>query len=162
MAHHFDYRRKARQFAMQFLFQNDYDECFSEERLELFWSNLSEFEVNLPSGRKFEKAKEMANKFITKFNDNKKDVDKKIEQFAKNWRLERMGVVDRNLLRLATTEMLFFDEIPPVVSINEAVELAKAYASESSASFINGILNSIKNTLERSARVAIKKKNEQI
>jgi N utilization substance protein B len=69
-----------------------------------------------------------------------------------------MAIVDRNIMRIATYEMLFCPDIPPVVSINEAVEIAKSFGGEESGSFINGILNGIKDSLARPAREAMKVK----
>ncbi|HOK04777.1 MAG TPA: transcription antitermination factor NusB [Victivallales bacterium] len=157
----FDYRRKARQLAIQFFFQYDYSEGNFEEDLLIFWENIRNFEPDLPHGKKFEKIKNLSDKFINTYIQNKKMVDEKIQSFAKNWRLERMAVVDRNIMRLAVSEMLFIDEIPPVVSINEALELSKKYGSETSPVFINGILNSVKNTLNRPPREPLKKEKEK-
>jgi len=148
-----DFRRKGREFAMQFLFQADHDDEHrnSAADMALFWSQFDELCPH-PQGRRIEKARAFAERIILKAVENKPMIDAKIEQFAKNWRLERMGCVDRNVMRIAVTEMLFFDDIPPVVSINEAVETAKLFGSESSGSFVNGILNSVKDSLDRPAR----------
>ncbi len=75
---------------------------------------------------------------------NLEAIDKDISQYATNWKLERMAVVDRNILRLSAYELLFREEIPPKVSINEAVELAKKYSEPKSAKFVNGVLDKIK------------------
>src|SRR5687767_12095210 len=83
----------------------------------------------------------------------KKKIDAKIQQHAKNWDLGRMAVVDRNILRLAVYEMLHRTDIPPVVSINEAVDIAKRFSTDESGRFVNGILDKIKGDLMRPARV---------
>jgi N utilization substance protein B len=70
-------------------------------------------------------------------------IDKLIQEHADNWRLERMPLVDRNILRIAIYEMLYEDDIPCSVSINEAIELAKVYGSSDSSKFINGVLGNI-------------------
>jgi transcription antitermination protein NusB len=75
-----------------------------------------------------------------------------LPKHAENWGIERMGAVDRNAMRIAVFEMLFRDDIPPVVSINEAVDLAKAYSSVESGKFVNGILDRIRQDLDRPAR----------
>jgi len=75
--------------------------------------------------------------------DNKSRIDQLIEQFSNNWKINRMGCVDRNILRIATYELLYCLDIPPKVSINEAVDIGKLYGTEESGSFINGILDSI-------------------
>ncbi|MFT5170203.1 MAG: transcription antitermination factor NusB, partial [Candidatus Omnitrophota bacterium] len=74
---------------------------------------------------------------------NKKEIDDIIRKYAANWQLERMAVIDRNILRLGTFEIMFADEIPPKVTINEAVELAKKYGDSESGKFVNGILDKI-------------------
>ncbi len=75
--------------------------------------------------------------------DNKSQIDKLIEQFSSNWKISRMGCVDRNILRIAAYEILYCHDIPPKVSINEAVDIGKLYGTEESGSFINGILDGI-------------------
>ena len=85
--------------------------------------------------------------------ENRKVLDKLISQSSKNWRLERMSYVDRNILRVGTFEMLFMNDIPPKVSIDEAVELGKKYGTEESGAFINGILDNIYNQLKREGTV---------
>ena len=79
--------------------------------------------------------------------EKRKDLDGLISQASKNWRLERMSRLDRCILRLATLEILSMDDIPPKASIDEAVEMGKKYGGEDSGSFINGVLDSIYNTL---------------
>jgi N utilization substance protein B len=81
------------------------------------------------------------------------DLDAHIKKYAINWELHRMAVVDRNVLRLAIYEMLFRDDIPPVVSINEAVDIAKKFSTEDSGKFVNGILDKVKSDLMRPARI---------
>ena len=81
------------------------------------------------------------------------DIDPLIAKYADNWEIARMGTVDRNAMRIAAFEMLYRDDIPPVVSINEAVELAKAYSSIESGKFVNGILDRIRGELMRPSRI---------
>ncbi len=78
--------------------------------------------------------------------ENILEIDKIISEFAPSWPISQMAVVDRNLLRMAIYEMSMWDEIPPKVAINEAVELAKAFGSESSPKFVNGVLGSVMET----------------
>ena len=80
-------------------------------------------------------------------------IDDAIRQHVKNWELHRIAAVDRNVLRLAIFEMLHRDDIPPVVSINEAVDIAKRFSTEDSGKFVNGILDQIKGELLRPARI---------
>ncbi len=88
--------------------------------------------------------KDFANLLIKGVIENLEKIDNEISKFAKNWQLKRMAIVDRNILRLASYELLFLKDIPPKVSINEAVELAKRYSGQDSGKFVNGILDKIK------------------
>ncbi len=81
-------------------------------------------------------------------------VDEKISKYTEHWELSRIAAVDRNILRLAIFEMLCREDIPPVVSINEAVEIAKKFSTRESGAFVNGILDKIKFDLPRPARTA--------
>ena len=87
--------------------------------------------------------------------ENQDEIDERIKRHARNWDLHRMAVVDRNVLRLAIFEMLHRDDIPPVVSINEAVDIAKKFSTEDSGKFVNGILDKVKSELMRPARGVI-------
>ncbi len=85
--------------------------------------------------------------------EHRPDLDQRIQEHAQNWDLRRMAVVDRNVLRLAIYEMLYREDIPPIVSINEAVDMAKKFSTQDSGKFVNGILDKIKGELSRPARV---------
>lgn len=76
--------------------------------------------------------------------ENRATIDQKIEAVARNWELKRMAVVDRNILRLATFELLYRKDVPPLVAINEAIELAKKFSTKNSGPFVNGILDNIR------------------
>ena len=81
------------------------------------------------------------------------EADSHIKKYAQNWDLHRIAAVDRNILRLAIYEMLHRDDIPPVVSINEAVDVAKKFSTQDSGKFVNGILDKVKGELMRPARI---------
>jgi transcription antitermination protein NusB len=81
--------------------------------------------------------------------DHGPEIDRVIEGHSENWRLERMPAVDRNILRIAAFELLYCEEIPPKVAVNEAVELGKRFGTEESGSFINGILDKIMSSVSR-------------
>jgi len=85
--------------------------------------------------------------------EKKETLDHLITTSSKNWRLERMSHVDRNILRLAVFEMLYMKEVPPKVSMDEAVELGKEYGTEESGAFINGVLDNIYNQLEKEGKI---------
>ena len=127
-------RRKAREYALQLLFQNDFAaEKPASNFPEEFWPNKDE------------------NKDIRKFTDeivqgtinNLENIDRAIQGTADHWKVDRMAAVDRNILRFAVYEILYRDDIPTAVTINEALEIAKKYSSLESASFINGLLDKI-------------------
>ncbi|MCX7007500.1 MAG: transcription antitermination factor NusB, partial [Kiritimatiellaeota bacterium] len=86
------------------------------------------------------------------------EIDERLRKYAANWSLERMGAVDRNIMRVALFEMMFCKDIPPVVSINEAVDLAKELSGRESGKFVNGILDRARQDVDRPARVSAKKK----
>lgn len=126
------YRRKAREYALQMLYQHDVSHDF-EHLLDGFWSSK-----DVP-----ENVKEFTNNIVEGVIKNLSLIDGKINQSASNWSIDRMAVVDRNILRMATYELLFINDIPVKVTINEAIEIAKRYGGEDSSSFVNGILDRI-------------------
>jgi N utilization substance protein B len=88
------------------------------------------------------------------------EIDDRIRRYSENFDFNRIAAVDRNILRLAIYEMLFRDDIPPVVSINEAIELAKTFGGTESGRFVNGILDRVRKELTRPAREPVKKAME--
>jgi transcription antitermination protein NusB len=94
-----------------------------------------------------------AEQLVLRTIDNADEVDRLIEQHTKNWELDRIAVVDRLLLRMATVEMLRFEDIPPKVSINEAIEMAKKFSTPRSGQFINGILDAVLKDLKSEGRI---------
>jgi N utilization substance protein B len=127
-------RRRARELAMQALFCMDMTQDASEEMLERFCRNFA------PP----EKVRPFFIQLVSGVVEAQALMDKLIERFSKNWKLNRMSCVDRNILRVAVYEILFCGDIPPKVTINEAVEIGKKYGTEESGGFINGILDSIR------------------
>ncbi len=133
-------RRKAREAALQFLFQDD----FTKDR-ELSLENIEErFEMFCQLYQINKKAKSYTLQLLQQTIANRPQIDDYIRKCAQNWRLERISVADRNLLRIAVSEMVLSDDVPPQVAINEAVEIAKRYGSDESPSFVNGILDAVK------------------
>ena len=130
-------RTLARDLALKFLYQIDITRDAESGELEFFWQNQEEVESSV---------REFAETLIKGVAGKLDEIDKKISQFADNWELKRMAVVDRNILRLATFELLYLSDIPPKVTINEAVELAKRYGDVNSGRFINGIVDKIHKT----------------
>lgn len=134
-------RRQAREIALQVLFYMDIRNDFRPEVLLNFCNNFL-FE---------DTPREFFTNLVTGIIQNKALLDEKIVGVSKNWRLERMSLVDRNAMRIAVYEMMFCDDIPPVVSINEAIEIVKKFGSDDSGAFINGILNTIWKDLDANA-----------
>lgn len=138
-------RRLARELAVQFLYQFDLAGGSLEEALPLFWQTQPEVG---DTGRKF--TEELVHGVI----ERRAVIDESIVKYTENWDLPRIAAVDRNILRLAMYEMLYRDDIPPVVSINEAVDIAKKFSTRESGSFVNGILDRLKADLTRPSRTA--------
>src|SRR5262249_23987815 len=126
-------RRKARECALQILYQIDMSGASSDDAMRAFWQNfehpadVAEFATNLVNG-------------VTA---HLGPIDQLIHDSSRNWKLDRMARVDRNILRIAVFELIHRPEIPKKVTLNEAIEIAKRFGSEDSSAFINGILDHI-------------------
>jgi len=137
-------RREGREAAVQFLYQRDLNSGANSETVEDFWElrpatkKVREFGMNIAQG----------------VLEHQADIDGRIRNAASNYDLHRIAAVDRNILRIAIYEMLFCPEVPPVVSINEAIEIAKRFGSDESGRFVNGVLDRIRGELSRPARAA--------
>lgn len=137
-------RRKAREDALQILFQLDLNDTVSPA------SALAHFEkLYNPDGVALD---EFTRALVVGVMENLPAVDAAITKTAENWRMGRMPAVDRNILRLGVFELEFRDDIPATVSINEMVELAKQFGSESTPAFVNGILDKVKGALQRPSK----------
>jgi N utilization substance protein B len=132
-------RRKSREFALQVLYQL---EITKQDALQAIDQSIDNFS---PA----EKADEFAKRIVMGVREHRQELDRLIEERSENWRLDRMTTIDRNILRIALFELLYCSEIPPKVTINEAIDLGKRYGSEESGSFINGILDRIQNEVIR-------------
>ena len=130
-------RTKSREFALQVLYQMDITHDVCSSALDSFWQSHADEEI-------LEELKDFTAELVQGVTENLKLIDQKISQYATNWQLERMAVVDRNILRMSCFELLFRQDIPPKVSINEAVELAKKYSDPEAGKFVNAILDKIK------------------
>jgi transcription antitermination protein NusB len=161
-------RREARERAVQFLFQHDLNPPDNlSAALEQFWETqraaaIAEEKatatwgvpVQLPPPTAEEAAVRLfADPLITGALEHRDEADTVIKKHTKNWELHRIAAVDRNILRLAIFEMLHRVDIPPIVSINEAVDIAKKFSTQDSGKFVNGILDKVKGELMRPARV---------
>ncbi len=131
-------RRKSRELALQFLFGHD---CQSRScSPEALQAELDEFCNSFDAGQK---SLPYALELIQGICKNLEQLDTLISSSSHNWRVERMALVDRNILRIATYEMLHVEDAPATVAINEALEIAKRYAEPDSSGFINGILDAL-------------------
>ena len=137
-------RRQAREWVVQFLFQTEFNPEELDQALEDFWND--EEKAPLDRDRKY------VNEVIRGVIEQQLKIDRTIKRYTDNWDVDRLGVLDRTVLRVAVYEMLFRDDVPPVVSINEAIEIAKAYSGQKSARFVNGVLDRIQKELDRPAR----------
>ncbi|MEQ1501697.1 MAG: transcription antitermination factor NusB [Myxococcota bacterium] len=142
-------RRRAREFALQALFQADLREITVSAALNDLWSGMMDGE-GLDDGRPPESEEvEFAQRLARGVDERRTEIDALIEDSSTNWRLVRMPIVDRNVLRIAAFELLGCPDIPATVSINEAIELAKRYGSGDSRAFVNGIVDRIARQLGR-------------
>ena len=134
-------RRKAREVALQLLYKSEFNPGPVEEALSHFWRE----------GELDERAKAFACELVNGVIEHLKEIDRWISASSENWRLDRMAVVDRNIMRLAVYEFMFTPETPKKVVINEAIEVAKRFSAGDSTQFINGVLDNIRKRVETKA-----------
>ncbi len=127
-------RRKSREFALQALYSRD----IAGESMQKI---ITDIRAENPAAS--EEVFQFMEKLVSSVAANEQVIDEKIKRQCKNWDLERVAIIDKNILRLAIAELTCFDDIPPKVSIDEAIELAKTFSTEKSGIFINGILDPI-------------------
>lgn len=133
-------RRKSRELALQMLFQADMGRQPAEEVQRTFWAERASVEGETRS---------FADQLFSVARERAAEIDALIEQHAEHWRMERMAVVDRNLLRAGVAEFLGFPETPKPVIINESLEVARKFSGPESVHFINGVLDGIAHALAR-------------
>jgi transcription antitermination protein NusB len=133
-------RRKARECALQMLFAADVAEMPADDIVRSYWAELGESDLD-------EAAREFATRLAAQTLSNLELLDERIRSRAEHWRISRMAVVDRNILRLAVYEFLY-EPTPRTVAINEALEIARRFSTYEATQFINGILDAIKRDLD--------------
>src|SRR5215208_5076061 len=133
-------RRKARECALQMLFAADVAEIPPDDVVRSYWAELGEPELDVT-------AREFATRLASGTLANLELLDERIRSRAEHWRISRMAVVDRNILRLAVYEFLY-EPTPRTVAINEALEIARRFSTYEATQFINGILDAIKRDLD--------------
>jgi len=144
-------RSQNRRAAMQYLYSWEYN------RPEVLNDSLRSFFENQPKDREYY---QFAEQLIRGVIEHVSELDEAVKSLAKNWTFDRIARVDLSILRIAIYELKYCEDIPPVVSINEAVELGKEFSKDDSKRFINGILDKIKDGLGRPARTANKRPAE--
>jgi N utilization substance protein B len=127
-------RRKSRELAMQMLFQGDLGKQTPEEVRALFWPSRDDVDAE---------TRGFAEELYRVASERRAEIDALIETHTENWRLERMAVVDRNLLRAAVAELLGYPNTPAAIVINESLEIARRYGAPESVQFLNGVLDAI-------------------
>jgi N utilization substance protein B len=127
-------RRKSRELTMQMLFQGDLGKQTPDEVRALFWTSRDDVDAE---------TRGFAEDLYRVATARQAEIDALIESHAQNWRLERMAVVDRNLLRAAVAEMIAYPSTPAPIIINESLEIARRYAAPESVQFLNGVLDAI-------------------
>ena len=133
-------RTLSREIALKILYATDITKEPLEESSRKFWENHEEKEDEI---------KEYADHLVNGVGENMERIDAVISKYAANWEIGRMASIDRNILRVASFELLFSADIPPKVAINEAIEISKKYGDKDSSKFVNGVLDKISKTEER-------------
>jgi N utilization substance protein B len=132
-------RRKARESTLQILFQLEFDDAEPEITVDSFWKN-----------KKATKEVEEHSRWLVKgIASHRESIDRLIQSVSANWRISRMAIVDRNVLRIAVFELLYEESLAPAIVINEAIEIAKKYSSDEGAVFVNGILDAVRKEIQR-------------
>ena len=146
-------KRLGREFAMQYLFSCDM--AGDDKLLFATFAEQTADQMEMTLDRYFRKGCAYAEQLIDGVRANLAQIDETIKKHSDNWDWERLSLVDCNVMRVAVYEMLFVADVPPIVSINEAVEIAMDFSGEKGGVYINGVLNGIKNSLTRPAREAV-------
>jgi len=131
-------RTQARECALQILYQYEMNPEPMPEILKKFWSQQDEAFS--------EDVRGFAEKLALGTVEHQAEIDKVVERYADNWEISRMAMIDRNIMRFATYELLYLADVPPKVTLNEAVNLAKKFSQEESGKFVNGVLDKINHT----------------
>ena len=131
-------RRKAREETLRILFRLEFENKKIEKTLDQYWE----------SKKTSEEIKEYSSWLVNGIISDQAKIDNIIQQVSEHWRISRMALVDRNILRMAVFELLYEENIAPAIVINEAIEIAKKYSGDEAATFVNGILDAIRKDLK--------------
>lgn len=142
-------RRKAREETLRILYRLEFNDREPEEILQHYWKS-----------RRSDRETREYTAWLTKgVISHKEEIDCLIQSASEHWRLPRMAVIDRNVLRIAVYELLFEKNIAPAIVINEAIEIARRYSGDESAVFVNGILDAVRRNLEKTTKGLKEKKD---
>jgi transcription antitermination protein NusB len=131
-------RRKARECALQILFQLEFNTADPQALIRQYWETQ----------KTTADVREYGGWLVGQILSRREEIDRAVQAASKNWRLARMGVVDRNIMRIAACELLYEPGLVPAIVINEAIEIAKRYSGQESATFVNGILDAVRKQLK--------------
>jgi N utilization substance protein B len=143
-------RRKARESTLQILFQLEFNDRGLENIFDSFWQEK----------KASREIKEYCQWLVEGIVSHRERIDRLIQSVSENWRLDRMALVDRNVLRVAVFELLYEENLAPAIVIDEAIEVSKKYSSEESATFVNGILDAVRKKIEKMERRPKEEKND--
>mgnify|MGYP006267145369 FL=1 len=132
-------RMKAREHTLRVLFQLEFESSDPEETLAQYWETR----------KAPQEIKEYSSWLVKGISSHQKKIDSIIQSVSEHWRISRMALIDRNILRLAVFELLYEEDIAAAIVINEAIEIARKYSGDDAATFVNGILDAIRKKLER-------------
>jgi N utilization substance protein B len=142
-------RRKAREETLRILYRLEFDNKSLEETLNQYWENKKTDQAT----------REYSTWLVKGITSHHKKIDSIIQDASEHWRLSRMALIDRNILRMAVFEFMYEENIEPAVIINEAIEIAKVYSGDEAATFVNGVLDAIRKKLE-SQKKSLKEEND--
>jgi N utilization substance protein B len=142
-------RRKARENALQILFQLEFDDTELNQVIDSFWKNKNATK----------EIKEHCRWLVEGIAGHRENIDNVIQSVSENWRIPRMAIVDRNVLRIAVFELLHGEDLAPAIVINEAIEIAKKYSCEEGATFVNGILDAVRKKIQKKNNLPEEEKN---
>ncbi len=131
-------RRKAREDTLRILFRLEFEKKQIKKTLDQYWK----------SKKASEEIKEYSTWLVNGVISDQAKIDNIIQQVSEHWRISRMALVDRNILRMAVFELIYEEKIAPAIVINEAIEIAKKYSGEEAATFVNGILDAVRKDLK--------------
>jgi N utilization substance protein B len=133
-------RTKSRELALQLLYQTEISKDKEETQIREFWARAKESQSG---DEKFDEIKAFTTRLVQLIEEHQSDIDKAITSSAEHWEMSRMAVVDKNILRIGTCEILYCPDIPAKVAINESIELAKKFGDQETSKFVNGILDQV-------------------